>query len=223
MPDTANRQPRCNAANPRVRRILSAAQGSFASHGYSTASMDAIADKAGVSKATVYAHFDSKERLFEAVVIRECEDFLQRLEIPADVEQMPLRPALQRIAANFLELILTTRALSIYRIAIAESRRFPRLGSIFYESGPNLMLASLTRYLDSARHKGMTPTANTRLAAYQFLGMLRGDLHLRAMLGLEQPPRESIELVAEQAVDTFLAAYGSRDADLSRHTGPGAG
>lgn len=208
MPDTTSRAERRGTANPKDRQILSAAQQIFFSYDYRSASMDAIAKTAGVSKATVYAHFDSKEQLFEAMVNHECREFLTRMEIPADVEQLALRPALQRIAANFLELILAPHALSVYRIAIAEAIRFPKLGLIFYESGPQTMLDSLTQYLETAREKGIIETTNTRLAAYQFLGMLRGDLQLRAMLGIEKPSHRSIERVAGRAVDTFLRAYG---------------
>ena len=46
------------------RQIIDAAGDLFLGMGYGTTSVDAIAAKAGVSKRTVYAHFDSKEALF---------------------------------------------------------------------------------------------------------------------------------------------------------------
>ncbi|MGH6957010.1 MAG: TetR/AcrR family transcriptional regulator [Caulobacteraceae bacterium] len=47
--------------------ILGAATQLFGEAGYAAVSMDAIAAAAGVAKGGVYHHFESKERLFEAV------------------------------------------------------------------------------------------------------------------------------------------------------------
>src|SRR5690625_5029622 len=118
MPERPEAGKTRGKASPKPRRILAAAQKIFCNCGYSTASMDVIADKAGVSKATVYAYFDSKEQLFEAMVHQECQNFHARMEIPTGVEQLSLGPALHRIATKYLELILMPRSLSMYRIAI---------------------------------------------------------------------------------------------------------
>ena len=48
--------------------VLRAARHAFLASGFGAVSMDAIAREAAVSKATVYAHFNSKEALFGAVV-----------------------------------------------------------------------------------------------------------------------------------------------------------
>ena len=51
-------------------RILDAAQRVFLKRGYQAASLDEIAEMAPASKPTIYAHFEGKEALFEAVVAR---------------------------------------------------------------------------------------------------------------------------------------------------------
>ena len=50
----------------KAESVLSAAKRAFLSAGFGAVSMDTIAREAGVSKATVYAHFGSKEDLFGA-------------------------------------------------------------------------------------------------------------------------------------------------------------
>src|SRR5215470_7191783 len=59
--------------NSKAESILAAAKRSFLTAGFGTVSMDTIAREAGVSKATVYAHFAGKEELFGAVIDLECE------------------------------------------------------------------------------------------------------------------------------------------------------
>lgn len=50
--------------------ILDAAKRLFVSMGYASTSMDAVATEAGVSKLTVYSHFNDKETLFSAEIGR---------------------------------------------------------------------------------------------------------------------------------------------------------
>ncbi|MFD3332448.1 TetR/AcrR family transcriptional regulator [Streptomyces sp. NPDC058700] len=60
----------------RERQMLDAAVRCFARHGYQTASMDDIAELAGVSKPLVYLYLHSKEELFTAVIRREAQALL---------------------------------------------------------------------------------------------------------------------------------------------------
>ena len=50
------------------RQIIEGARAVFLASGFDAASMGEIARQAGVSKGTLYVYFDSKERLFEAIV-----------------------------------------------------------------------------------------------------------------------------------------------------------
>lgn len=71
------RPPRQHLSRKR-NAVLDAAQASFLELGYAQTRMDLVAERAGVSKATVYAHFASKEDLFSAVIYRRCGDDLWR-------------------------------------------------------------------------------------------------------------------------------------------------
>ena len=67
---------------PRERReqqILDVAGAIFARAGHHSASMDEIADAAGVSKPMLYAYFSSKEGLYLAYISRAGGQLLQRL------------------------------------------------------------------------------------------------------------------------------------------------
>jgi len=63
-----------------VTRILSVAEALFAEHGYDAVSMNAIAERAQVSKANVFHHFNSKHDLYLAVVRAACQDVSQHLD-----------------------------------------------------------------------------------------------------------------------------------------------
>src|SRR5258708_37542872 len=54
--------------------IVAAARRAFLDSGYSQASMDGIAESAGVSVKTIYRHFENKDELFSAVMQAVCHD-----------------------------------------------------------------------------------------------------------------------------------------------------
>ena len=74
----------------KAEAVLAAAERAFLEHGFGAVSMDTIAREAGVSKATVYAHFANKEQLFGAVIAAVSERFggFSALELdPRDIER----------------------------------------------------------------------------------------------------------------------------------------
>lgn len=68
----------------REQRILDVAADLIAHYGYDKTTVSDIAREAGISKGAIYLHFDSKDALFEALLIRETKQYserwLQRLE-----------------------------------------------------------------------------------------------------------------------------------------------
>jgi TetR/AcrR family acrAB operon transcriptional repressor len=68
----------------REQRILDAAAGLFVHYGYDKTPVSDIAREAGVSQGTIYLHFESKDALFEALLIRElrifAETWFERIE-----------------------------------------------------------------------------------------------------------------------------------------------
>ena len=65
--------------------ILEAGKRLFPRHGFDGTSMDAIAAEAGVSKLTVYSHFNDKETLFKSVIEAKCEEQLPPALFLADL------------------------------------------------------------------------------------------------------------------------------------------
>jgi TetR/AcrR family transcriptional repressor of mexJK operon len=187
--------------------IVEAATRAFLRHGYGGASMDAIAQEAGVSKQTIYNNFGSKEALFGAIVRALCEQLLTPLLTP-DVKSQGLEAALGSLARQYLELMLAPESLALYRVLMAEVTRFPELGRVTYEAGPAPAVSSLAHYLREQVVAGRLQVPDPELAAEQFYGMLQGYLQLRALLGVEQAwPREDLERYLRCAVTTFLAAH----------------
>jgi TetR/AcrR family transcriptional repressor of mexJK operon len=206
MDDSAALPP---ATSPKHRQITEAAEALFLAHGYGAVSMDAVARRAGVSKATLYAHFVSKDGLFAGIVADKGLDSPIEEELfPDEVED--LRAALLAIGLRLMRFMLRGRTLAILRIAIAESARFPELGEAFYANGPQKFRDRFSAWLEVLAARGLVAVPDRLTATWQFMALLRSDMFLRAGLGLPPPPGEAeIEATVASAVETWLRAYAA--------------
>jgi AcrR family transcriptional regulator len=68
-------------------RLLAAAADEFASHGVAGARVDRIAKAAGANKQLIYAYFDNKDGLFDAVLAKHCGALAEA--VPFDAQDMP--------------------------------------------------------------------------------------------------------------------------------------
>lgn len=187
--------------------ILAAAREVFLEGGYANASMDAVAARANVSKATIYAHFENKRALFEAVIAGRCATAFGAMEVPE--KYTDARQALTETARSFIDLIFAPEALAIYRVIIGETTRIPEVGEAFYAAGPVRMLHLMKNFLDDLTRRGLLsiPEAESAMVGDLFLSMLKGDHHCRALLGLPVSVDE-LSCLTESAVTFVLVRYG---------------
>lgn len=183
--------------------VLSAAQDLFLESGFAATSMDAVAQRANVSKATLYAHFTSKTELFAALIRGRCEQCFGTIDIP-DAVGGP-EAGLRTIALRFLDLVLSPEALGMYRVVIAEAPRLPEVGEAFHTAGPSAGLCGISGYFAELDRLGLLEVPDPDLAAELFTGMLKSDLHSRRLLGL--PGGRPVDEMAEAAVKMVVAAY----------------
>lgn len=185
--------------------VLTAAAEVFLRDGFGGASMDRIIAAAAVSTRTAYRHFPNKESLFEAVVIDACDkSVVSPLEVDPEPEDDP-EAVLTAFAEKFMKLMMRPDVMSLYRIMLAEATRFPELSRIYYEAAPRSVIVPLQGYFERQMKLKRFAISDPRLAAEQFIEMVRGHVHLRAMLCIPQPgiralTRKSIQ----QAVSIFL-------------------
>jgi AcrR family transcriptional regulator len=118
----------------RPHEILEAAFAEFSRNGYAQTTLDQIAERAGVTKGTIYVYFENKEHLFISMVhelmkvtLDTVHDMFERHEgSTADL----LRAQFSFIYQNIVE---DRRRREVARMLIAEAPRFPALADRYYE------------------------------------------------------------------------------------------
>ena len=197
---------RLGRTSPDARRehILAVAAEAFALEGYGITSMSSIAARLGGSKATLYKYFSSKEELFQAVMQRKCEAVIGPLEQLADTSSDPAA-LLHAFGTIFLSRLCQPDAIDIHRTVHGEGQRFPELARTFFAYGPEAAYSVLVPALARFDAAGLIECPDPRLAAEQFLAMVRGDLHMRVSSGLVPPPSDAeIERQVSHAVRIFV-------------------
>jgi TetR/AcrR family transcriptional regulator, mexJK operon transcriptional repressor len=203
---SASVELRPDSESPKRQLVLDAAASLFMAQGYGAVSMDAIARAAGVSKATLYAHFSSKDQLFATIIGEACRHNIAVTNFLPDGET-DLQAGLTVFAGNTLRFLLEGRSLAIHRVVISESLRFPELGRAFYDNGPGVFRRVFGDWLAEQTAAGRLAVPEPSLAADQFIGLLRGGLYLRATLGLTPPSEAEIDAAVASAVAAFVRAY----------------
>ncbi|WP_448106537.1 TetR/AcrR family transcriptional regulator [Pseudomonas azerbaijanoccidentalis] len=187
--------------------ILDAAKTLFLSKGYANTSMDAVAAEAGVSKLTVYSHFNDKETLFSAAVVAKCEEQLPPLffELP---EGVAVETVLLNIARGFHHLINSDESLNLHRLIMALGSQDPNLSLIFFEAGPQRMLDGMERLLSKVNESGVLSIDKPRNAAEHFFCLLKGAANFRLLFGCGEPlDDEAAESHVLEVVELFMRAY----------------
>ena len=198
--------------------ILKAATTLFLKNGYSNTSMDAIAEAARVTKQTIYAHYKSKDMLFTRMVSNLCDrhtppDSLLKSETKA------LTDALYEIGLGFLNMITSKEGLAATRLVIAEATKHPNLAQRYYEDGTLRMVSMLARFLDLQKSQGKLNPSDTASAASYFFAMLKGQYHIRMILGIRPiPPVKEKEAHVRETVRIFLKLYSGPNALATQST-----
>lgn len=115
---------------PKQETILQGAVRVFLQRGYAGTSMDRVASEAGVSKQTIYSHFQDKEGLFKALMERMTIRRFQAAFHTATLQGEP-EVLLRQFAETYLNKIVDEEYIALFRVIFAESLRFPELAKLY--------------------------------------------------------------------------------------------
>lgn len=186
-------------------QILKSAEFLFLKHGFSGVSMIQVAEHAGVSKQTIYAHFNSKDELFTAVLTGKCPvQHLPEALFATDDH----RETMIRIGHFAADILLSDEGVRLFRLCMSTAEDRPDLSQRFFDNGPGLLIQHLAEYIKQLNDEGLVSVDQPRLAAAQFLMAIRGEAGLRLDLNIPPDPGAlPTDEIIERTVDFFLNAY----------------
>jgi len=197
----------------REKTLLDAALVVFVRAGYSGASMDSVAAEAGMTKPTLYKYFDSKEALFTAMMEAQRDNMLLAFDDPKPA--MMVRQ-LHTFAWGYAKIVMRPDMLSLARLIIGETQRFPEIGRAYQAAGPDRVFEGMVEYLSVLRDAGRLVFEEADLAAQDLWGLVLSGVRTRALYEPESVPEtDEISRAVNNGLRVFLRAYSADvEADL---------
>ncbi len=154
LPMLAKPPTRQRRKQARPKELLDAALDLFVEKGFAATRSEEVAQRAGVSKGTLYLYYPSKEELLKEVIRHNmAHEIAQGLDTVAQFEG-PSAELLTLIYQQWWERIGETRASGIMKLMISEVRNFPEIAQFYADEVIQPTHELLTRLLERGIERG---------------------------------------------------------------------
>jgi len=189
--------------------ILEAAGTSFLERGLEDTSMDRVAREAGVSKQTVYSHFQSKEALFEAVIENKCRAYDRGEEPGSGGDDRDPAEVLLAFTRRYLDLALDAQVIAMARQVIAQSVHGSAMAELYEQAGTGRTIARLERLLEAEHDAGRLRIDDAATAAADYVHETGARFKNELLTQLRDAvPSAERETHAQRRVREFMATHG---------------
>ncbi|MBV9855170.1 MAG: TetR/AcrR family transcriptional regulator [Streptosporangiaceae bacterium] len=212
MTGVRRRTPTGERADLKRRAIVDAAREVFLARGFE-AGIDVIAERAGVSKVTIYNHFGSKSELFLAVIRDALEEALQQPTVALKkslAESTDIREILVQTARGWVAGMARPQVLALRALVASEAQRFPELGRAWKANGPDLTSAILAGEFRNRIDAGELNIPDIDLALIQLYSLVLYPHFTHIAYGERIDKKRTHELI-NHGVDMFLTYYSAKN------------
>jgi AcrR family transcriptional regulator len=209
----------------RIPLILDAALAAFSAQGYADTRIDDIAQRAGLSKGGLYAHFDSKEAIFHALLQRSMQ--LPTLDVDAVLAGADTAHELaQRLLQPMCKAVQAPSLMALTRILLTEGTARPRCRTGGATSMPRSAL--LTQVLQRGVAQGLLRPVLTPVPGLVLepAGPLDGPAHLgrpEEWVDADEACRIHVQLLTELLAPRAAGSPAPPRLRPGRHTTLGMG
>ncbi|ENX09355.1 MULTISPECIES: TetR/AcrR family transcriptional regulator [Acinetobacter] len=191
-------------------KILQAAKSIFLKMGYHATNMNQIAKEAGVTKLTVYNHFQDKNNLFMCAIEESCEESIRakQFQLTADSD---FKQALVLMCQRALSIIYLPEALKLDCLLFELAAEQSPLTRQFFDASHTRMCHVWCDFFEQAIGfkfiQADEPIKQTEL----IISLMLGIRHQQVLLGLAPvPTADEIDQMIEHAIEIFLLKYQTK-------------
>ena len=185
--------------------VLAAAERTFLSRGFRSASVEMLAREAGVSKRTIYELFETKEEVLAALIRSRRNDLHWLIDAKPERSAEDVEATLRRFLRSLARLVLTGGYVGLYRLMMAEASSYPELARTFYREGTARTISTLSAWLERQRANGLLVFDDPHQTAGMLAAMTIAEpLRLLAFNLVEPCSDAQAEAYADQALHLFL-------------------
>jgi AcrR family transcriptional regulator len=160
MPPALDLPGRQRRKQARPQELLDAALDLFVEKGFAATRAEEVAQRAGVSKGTLYLYYPSKEELFKAVIAQSLTARIEASAQQVQAYQGPMGPLLEDLLVRWWQQVYASPASGTFKIVVSEVRNFPEIGEFWVrnviEPGGALIGSIVQRGIHSGEFRAVT-------------------------------------------------------------------
>jgi TetR/AcrR family transcriptional regulator, mexJK operon transcriptional repressor len=193
----------------KLEAILDSAYALFLERGVAATTMEAVAERASVSKMTIYANFRDKPALLTAVFDR-CIKLLHAFELTVGPDLKSSVERLVELGQAVVSAASNPEVVRMNRLMMECADEHPRLAAVFYNAGRGEAIKRIAEFLKSLTQRGFLSIKDPDLAAEQLFASWEGMGLVRQSLGVAGPPSaDAITRRVRYAVETMVRAWST--------------
>ena len=175
--------------------------------GLRSLSLSDIAKECGISKSTLYSHFESKEDLIERLYLFLREKAKERNNIPpvdynALFKDRTLKEILRTVTSSYSSMVQDKDLNAFYRVVLSE-KSFSPIAAAIYTEETNTMLLATGNLFYALSSKGLAHFSDVDNEAMVFA------FTFHSILVLEEDDRTAGTAVSEGLMNSFLEYFSS--------------
>jgi AcrR family transcriptional regulator len=183
----------------------------FAELGFQATTLDKVAQRAKISKLSIYRHFENKEALFGAAFSARCEQLIPQTlfeSVDGSAEDQ-----LMAVGSSLLRTLLRPDVRNVEAMVMADTPNQKSLSKVHYEAGPAHIIAQIETLLRRLHSKAVLNVPDPLRSARLFAALFKGsDLLIIARFDeARAEDDDEIESYCRSAVAMFIAAHGRNE------------
>ena len=190
--------------------IVDVAYQLFVELGFQATTLDKVAQRAKISKLSIYRHFENKEALFSAAIADRCHQFAAHALFEGGKGSM--EDQLVAVGSSLLRTLLSPDVRSVEAMIMADKTNQKFLSRVHYEAGPSHVIAQIEILLRQLHAKAVLNVPDPLGSARLFAALFKGsDLLIIARFDQARAEDEKeIEFYCRSAVAMFIVAHGGK-------------
>ncbi len=192
--------------------IVDAACELFVELGFQATTLDKVAQRAKISKLSIYRHFENKEALFSAAIAAGCHQLFAPQALLEGVDGS-VEDQLMAVGSSLLRTLLRSDVRSVEAMVMADKTNQNSLSKLHYEAGPAHVIAQIEALLRQLHAKAVLNVPDPLRSARLFAALFKGsDLLIIARFDEARAEDDNeIESYCRSAVAMFIAAHRGND------------
>lgn len=187
--------------------ILAAAKTLFLSHGFHGSSMNQIAQHAGVTKLTIYNHFQDKNTLFACAIAETCEAAINTQPIQLQPDSNFIQ-VLHQVCELTLHMVNLPEAIKLEHLLFELTATHNPLAQTFFQASHQRLFEFCSNFFQHAKQCHFIDADQVEQPTQLLLSLLFGQRHHDVLLGVRDvPTHDQMQQIIVDAIEIFMLKY----------------